>query len=211
MTKRVHVPEITVSRIESDDPLALYEKFRGEHAAQPVYVEFDLESATLSAYTSPDIGPGTPERVYSRRALRWEIPVLTPEACNALLEEIEPHAGILLDGSAIEWDGSNHVGTLDDDAQDAVQIISDLCDEGRFSESQRVSVWEASDYLAPVGSDGAQSRAFRVTAATTDDELRARAAELTNEAATEGHYLDADDVRGYLEALRTRLADKESN
>lgn len=211
MTKRAHCPDITVTTIESDDPAALYQKFRGQNAPQPVYVELDLETGDLSAYASPEIGNGMPKRVYHRRAIRWTVPVLTPEACNALLFEIEPHAGILLDGSAIEWDGSNHVGILDDDAQDAVQTISDLCDEGRFSESQRVSVWEASDYLSPVGSDGAQSRAFRVTAATTDNELRARAAELTNEAATEGHYLDADDVRGYLEALRARLADEESN
>jgi hypothetical protein len=211
MTKRPADFDITVDHIETDDPLALYEKFRGQNQRQPVFVELDLESGDLSAYVSPDIGNGMPERVYNRRAIRWEIPVLTPEACNALLDEIEPHAGILWDGSTIEFDGRNHVGTLDDDAQDAVQTISDLCDEGRFSEAQRVSVWDADDYLSPVGSDSAQSRSFRVTAATTDDELRTRADELTAEAATENHHLDADDVRRYLTALRARLADAESN
>lgn len=211
MTKRADSPDITVTTIEIDDPAALHQKFRGQNAPQPVYVELDLGTGDLSAYVSPEIGNGVPERVYHRRAIRWTIPVLTPKACNALLFEIAPHAGILLDGSAIEWDGSNHVGILDDDAQDAVQTISDLCDEGRFSESQRVSVWDAVDYLSPVGSDSVQSRTFRVTTETTDDELRARAAELTNEAAIQGHYLDTDDVRGYLEALRGRLADEESN
>lgn len=203
--------DVTVKPVESTDPLHFHEHFRGEHSPQPVYVELSLETGELSAYTSPDIGNGVPERIYSRRAVRWEIPVLTPAAVNALLDEIEPHAGIVLDGSDVVWDGHNHVGQHDDDAQDAVQTIADLCDEGRFSESDRASVRDAYDYLSPVGGDSVQSRIYRVTATTTDDELKTRADELTAEAAAENNHVHEADVLRFLTDLRGRLQQNEAN
>lgn len=118
---------IDVSEIESmeDDDAPLYLYYSGEFKCQPAYVRIN-QDGVVDAFGNPNIGAGsfnefhkvefwisiTPE--ISGEAL---VNIVTREDVMALFERVYL-------GHTVEWDGSNERGTLDDDAQDA---LDDLC------------------------------------------------------------------------------------
>lgn len=164
----------TESAITIDPVGDLYLRYRGQTSPQPVYVELDCESETLSAEVDTAIGPGTPFRVWHGRAIRWAIPALTESAAEGLLLDLIPLAQRVVDGYECRWDGSNHVGRLTEDAREAAEAIRDLCDRD-WSETEVVSAWDAHDWYAPCGSGAYLARQIGITAETTDEELAALA------------------------------------
>lgn len=190
--------EIAITYVEGRT--ALHHQYPGQSQPQGAYVELDCETGALSADWNGEIGNAVPARVWHGHTRRWTIPALKARAANALLDEIEPLAQRVCDGYSSEWDGSNHVARFDDDAAAALEEIHALCD-GADSEDA-VSVWDAADWYAGIGSRDTQRAALGITGATTDEEL---AAIVAREEADAEASCDADGVEGiadYLERLR---------
>jgi hypothetical protein len=162
----------TQSTILIEEVGDLYLRYRGQHSPQPCYVQLDCEAETLSAEVDGSIGPGTPMRVWHGRAIRWSIPALTESAAEGLLFDLIPLADEVIAGYSCEWDGSNHVGRLTEAAAEAAEAIRSLCDRN-WSESEVLSVWDASDWYAQCGSGAYLAGELGVTAETTDAELDA--------------------------------------
>lgn len=91
-------------------------------------------------------------------------------------------------GHAVEWNGSNMIGVLDDDATAALEGLESAAAELQGS----VQVWDVADYLTDV---------HGITATTTDAQLRALADELTDDARAEGITLQGS-VYKCLQTLR---------
>jgi hypothetical protein len=157
---------ITIAEVEGAE---LFHHYRGQTSPQPCYVSLNCEGGDLVAEYSGEIGNGVPFRVYHGRVRRWRIPALTAEAANALLAEIAPIAETLIAGYACEWDGSNHVGELDESAAEADEAIRSLCD--RDWDGQTIEVWDACDWFGGDGDDDHQCRLLGITAETTDADL----------------------------------------
>jgi hypothetical protein len=190
---------ITITPVEGDE---LHHQYPGQTAPQPCYVQLVCETGALSASYDAEIGNAVPVGVWHQRVRRWTIPALTESAANALLEEIAPLAERVVAGYSERWDGSNHVGEFDADADDAVEAIARLCDRD-WSEGDVIAVWDAADYLGNVGSAEAQARALKVTSTTTDDELDTIAEDVESEASP----AVVNGVRKHLGWLREQLRD----
>jgi hypothetical protein len=203
MTNTATETESTITISEVGD---LYLQYRGQHGAQPVYVQLDCEAETLSAEVDGSIGPGTPARVWHGRAIRWSIPALTESAAEGLLLDLIPLAQRVVDGYECRWDGSNHVGRLTEDAREAAEAIRDLCD--RDWEGQTIEAWDAYEWFGPVGNGDCQRKAIGITAETTDEELAAIVTREENEA----HPRILNGAAEYLRNLRdgAREAEEET-
>lgn len=187
---------------------ALYRRYSGQNAPQDCHVSLDCRKGTLTADFNPEIGNAVPFAVHHRHVQRWSIPCLTADAANALLAEIAPFAQRMLDGYECVWDGHNHVAEFSDDADDADDTIICLCDHATAdaNEQTTVQVWDASDWLGGLGNAAAQCEALKITAETTDDELRAIADAAEVEAAGMGvHALDG--CLRHMEWLREKAID----
>lgn len=205
---------LTVTTLDESDPAVLLLHYPTQTHAQPCYVELNCEAEELLADVRGDIGNARPERIAHQRALRWTIPCLTARAANALLAEIAPHAEEVLRGYESRYDrNATKHGHYTDDAWRAVERIGELCDAGRFNESDRVSAWDAHDYFGTIGTVEAQAKAVRITADTTDAEIHTRASELLDEAQNEAPpaYLRHANVASYLRNVRDRLASERDN
>jgi hypothetical protein len=122
---------IEIIEVEGNE---LFVQYQGQSQPQPVHVSLDCRTGELSAEYDPEIGGSRPMDVHHGHVCRWRIPVLTAEAANALLADLAPIAQRVVDGYSSEWDGSNHVGRLSDDADDAAIDIDALCDASRFGD-----------------------------------------------------------------------------
>ncbi len=193
--------ERPVTEIKRVEGTALHCQYGGQSNPQDCMVELDPESdpPTLTARYNPEIGNAVPFAVYHGRVLRWSIPILKADAANTLLEEILPLAERIVAGYDCRWDGSNHVGHLDDDATEAQEAIADLCLATEDEDEDIVSIWEASDWF----SDGEKrTRAqLGITPATTDEQLEEMSARLLSEARSEGVDV-LDGLDKYLTMLR---------
>ena len=100
----------------------VYTKYDSEFQPQPAYIRMD-EDGEIDAWVNGEIN-GTPMSVWHGRTLTWRVP--SNVRGNALLTFVEEHQGLferVYLGHEVDWDGNNHVGTLDDDAQEASEEI----------------------------------------------------------------------------------------
>lgn len=97
----------------------LFRWYDGQSEPQPCLLKLDLTDGELTCDYNPEISNAVPEPVDHRRTLTFEIPCLTADAANQLMAEVQPLAQRILAGASIEWNGSSHVGVLNDDAQAA--------------------------------------------------------------------------------------------
>lgn len=158
----------TISVRYLNDPSELHEQRRGDLKPRPAMIELDPRARTLRAYAVLDDGQTFDQ--WHGRVRCYAIPRLTAAACNELLDLLVPLAARVADGFTLRWDGSNHVGELDDDAQQAEDLIDAECSR---EDRPTVVAWSASDWFGTVGDLSAQADACGITHATTDDELRA--------------------------------------
>lgn len=185
----------------------LYHRFPGQTSAQPCYVSLDPASGALSTDWSGQVGAGVPEAVWHHRVLRWKIPALRESAQAALLAKLVPLAERICAGHSVEWDGSNNVGRLTDDAAAANQEAALLCSSYSYENSDsELVVWEASDWYASLGSHEAQAEHLGIAATTSDEQLDAIAREQLEEASAEG-VAELENLERHLRDLRTCMQD----
>ncbi len=199
---------ITIDTIGRTD---LHLHYPGQTRRQPCHVELDIRGdGELTAEADPEIGGAYPMAVGHGLVLRWTIPALCGDAANDLLQRLAPLAQRVVDGSDEEWDGSNRVGKLNDDARAAVEEIEAICDHVDGSE---IVVWKAEDWYEPLASAKLRGDArladigqdLGITATTTDEELSA--IEDAEEAKAIGEGVDGIEGLGnYLTTLRDAAA-----
>ncbi|MER8237567.1 hypothetical protein [Streptomyces sp. NPDC094049] len=163
---------VTIQHLSETDEL--YRWYEGESGPQRAYVELSLTDGAFLAAFDGLIESDRPERVVHGIDRRWTIPVLTAQAANGLLDDLAPLAQRLLDGSAIEWDGKNHVGrVLTADAQEADAEITRRCEA--LSEALSEDGGAADDLLDAWSIDTIgdtwSAEDAGITATTTDAEL----------------------------------------
>ncbi len=129
----------------------LYCKYPGQTHEQPAYIEMD-EDGNVSADYSGEIGNAVTAYVWHKRTIRWSIcaaangdalaDFLRRDDVVALFERV--HAG-----HAVEWDGSNHTGSLDDDAQSASDELQEMINRtfGPYDDGYCVQVWDAETWI----------------------------------------------------------------
>lgn len=176
----------------------LHQQYRGQTSPQPCHVQLACDTGTLTASYDGIIGSGVPSHVWHARTLRWSIPCLTADAANALLSEVLPIAERIVAGYELVWDGNNHVGEYDEDAEAAREEMAALLDGRQFGESEVIEVWDAGDWYGSIGGHDAQRESLGITAETTDEEIDA--IEAREDAAAEARVIEG--LRRYLDGLR---------
>jgi hypothetical protein len=168
---------------------------------QPCFVELDCQTGTLTARYNPEIGNAIPCSVWHGHEQRWDIPCLTADAANELMDDITPLAQRVLDGYSSEWDGSNHVAHFTADAHAASEEIAETIDAINVSEDNGVSCWDAGDWLNSSTVDG-------LGADTDDDGVAALARQFETEAAEQNIVLRGTEE--YLAGLRDAMRDSNA-
>ncbi len=133
------------------------------------------------------------EKLYMRPQEENARVYLESDECIALVQRV-------LDGGEVNWDGSNHVGSIDDDAQEAWdELVNDL--NNLYPNEHTIQTCE--DWFEPVTDDD-----LRITVNTTDDEIKVLAEKYEDEANDEDVTLTGD-VEDYLIGRRTNLRDAQ--
>ncbi|GLY08210.1 hypothetical protein [Actinoplanes sp. NBRC 101535] len=168
---------LTITKLNENDPTQLFGHYASESDPQPVHLILDLEDGEMTcAYDGEPISSrAVPESVFCDRVRRYDMPALTAAAANRLLDEAAPLAERILRGSTIAWDGHNHVGRLDDDADAAEDELTALI-AGYDDDAYVITELEAADYFANADLD--------VTADLSDAELAQLVTDLEKEART---------------------------
>lgn len=209
---------MSVRVIECTDPAELFRHYDGQSEPQPVYIELDTQNETLSATYNGEIGNAVPATVYHGLDRRYGIPILTADAANRIMHEIAPFADRIIAGTTVEWDGSNNVAILNEDAQAAEEEIEELLglpsqehgysDEPNqgFADEDLVGVWDIDG-----ATNGSEVDDYGITADTTDTRLEEIEQEILSDLAVCNgstvavcHGLD-----DYLKGLRDELADED--
>ncbi len=192
------MPIVKITKIE--DPTELYCKYPGQTGPQPCFIELDPSTGALTAKYNPEVGNAVPASVYHGKVLRWSIPLMNAETVNALMEQVTPLAQRVCDGYSERWNGSNTVGKLTEDAEEASDKIDTICDR----EEDSLHVWEASEWYGS-HSDAKLAADLGITSATTDEELAVIVSGEETMAVTDGGT-ECDKVEGIGEYL-TRIRD----
>lgn len=128
-------------------PTPLYHRYARETSPQPAYLELD-EHGMVSAEWDSVVGNGQAPEHYYGRTKRWR---LSPHLSGDMVNEFVH--GEVLDllkqihvGHRVEWDGRNHIGVLDDDAEAASDELEKLC-EASAELCQDSPVWDPDEYL----------------------------------------------------------------
>jgi len=176
--------EITINRVENHADL--YCKYQGQYNPQPTYIWLDPSDGTMGANSDGEIGGAVPFDVWHGRTRRYHFGnVPTATSANRLMEDIKPLVERVCAGYSEYWDGNNTVGKLTDDAEEAETEIENAIAE--LSDDDYLAVWEVAEYyynnsLADLG----------VTVESTDDEIKAAATKLENDADAEGVVIDGN-------------------
>lgn len=139
------VPSIFVDNLAGIAPL--HHRYPGQAGPQPAYIELTEDGKVLADFNA-ELGNAMPAAVWHRRTLRWPLPPdVRGEALTAFLAD--PAALALLQrvhaGHSVEWDGSNHVGRLDEDARAASDKFAELIE--RDLAGDEAAVWDANEWL----------------------------------------------------------------
>jgi len=170
--------------------------YQGQSEPQRVYVQ--LDGTNLSMAYDGEIGNAVPMAVHHGTTLRWTLPrnvVPTARAAGELLDMVAPLAERVAAGLTEEWNGSNHVGRLDDDATEAGEQIDRLITEWSGALDSAESVYEVD------AAEWYQDAPPAVTADATDADLE-RIAETMREE-MEPNQLLTGEIR-YLDRLREK-------
>ena len=117
--------------------LPLYSQYSGQLHAQPAYVEISPDGSISYEYNA-EIGNAVPARVWHGVSRRVAIPNdLTARGYAELHAEIADRLQVLVDGMGERWDGSNHVGTLSDEAAEALESLHCDSRNGMWSDLDR--------------------------------------------------------------------------
>lgn len=178
---------VTIKTVSNLDEI--FCKYEGQMQPQPMHIDFDLRTGTLSAGYDPEIGGFMPVVVYKGIVKRFSMAHVKVDTINRLMFDI------VSSGLA-----RRVMSGCTDDAQEAIDEISDMCHDVMGD----LDVWDASDWLstivfyAPkhVTLDGYGD----ITVDTTDDEIFKMASKIEKDAADDGTILTG--TIHYLRSLR---------
>lgn len=157
-------------------------------------------------------GDMTPIDVYHRRDLVWQIASARNGSCAVDVEALRDdlaEGGVLsrlLDrvraGHSIEWDGSNMVGRLTDDAEEAREEISYLIAASRRYASDTM-VMSAEEWLCGQDDGGVVLGRLEISVDATAEQISDCAAECVAQAEMDGIILTGDMA----EVIRSVIAE----
>jgi hypothetical protein len=201
-------PAETVTVGKLTDPGELHHHYPNEIRPQPVVLSLDLEGGWLTCRYNPEVGNALPEAVYYNLALWWDLPILTAEAANRLLDDAKPLAQRILNGAEIRWTGDRHASVFDRDAEAAREEMAALCYQGRFADRDLIVEYDdPADWYAEE-----TRRAVAARLGITADIGDARIAELADQeekdaqSGSEYGLVIVVGIEEYLRELRDDLA-----
>lgn len=123
--------QTTIDESSFDGIAPVYTKYDSEFQPKPAFIRMD-EDGEIDAWVNGD--NGTPMRVWHGRTLTWRVPSnVRGDALLAFVQGRQPLFERVYLGHEVDWDGNNHVGKLNEDAQEASEEIEkaaeSLCDE----------------------------------------------------------------------------------
>lgn len=126
----------------------LFHRFQGEATPQPAYVTITDDGEVSADYDS-GTDRGVPADVWNHKHLRWRVSncVKGQSLTDFLRGDALPLLERIHAGHLIGLDGSNRIGTLDDDATDASDSMRSLLEAMDDDESATVRVVAADDWL----------------------------------------------------------------
>lgn len=191
-----------------DQIAPLYRKYDGQLMPQPAYISIDVATGKIDADYSGEIGGAVPARVWHGIERRHAINPFAEGIALAAFLQTEPFTVLaqrIVDGSDEEWDGSNWIGTLNDDAAAAEEELAALiASEFHPAGNNTATVWDE-DYL-----DCCELTDHWPAGMTLEEAAK----RLDEEARSERAYLDVDpaeyllsEAAGHLnvDALREKL------
>ena len=191
---------IDTSRIDAlaSLPAPLYELHPGECAPQHAYLDLTTDGILYADYDSYG-NNGVPFDVWHNRTLRFPLPAeISGKGLGALVTRLLPLLERVHAGHDEEWDGSNCVGRLTDDASEARDAI-DAEIARSIDETDLAQVWDTSEWIAMVSLSELWPDGKSLAEAAADVEAGAEA---------DGVYLTTDVA----DTLRDRLlSDYEHN
>lgn len=123
---------IKLEKVDTEALAPLYHRYQCQSSPQRAFIELDLESATLGADFA-GFGDGVPFSVVHGHILRFDVPAdVNAEELNALLEELLPLAQVVLNGYTAEYDGSNLVAHITEEAEEAEAQITEIVENYRW-------------------------------------------------------------------------------
>lgn len=141
------------------------------------YILLDLRTGEVVAKAASHPGSGTPMDVWLGQARRFRTAQTpTPEGMDSIIDDLWPLLEQVYEGGTIEWDGSNHVGVLTEDAQRAEDEIRERIERDYDHDWWGWLVWHpAEDWLYAGGLNDLYTVAemLGITAESTDEELDA--------------------------------------
>jgi hypothetical protein len=122
----------------------LYES-RSDTEVGQAYLNLDLEDGEVSVTTGHYQGDGIPMREWHGEIQSWKFgsTCISGEQLEKLVQKALPLLARVNDGGYIEWDGSNHVGQLNEDASDAERELEDLLEQVEGD----IEAWQAGDWF----------------------------------------------------------------
>jgi hypothetical protein len=107
------------------------------------------EHGNVTADYSGEIGGGCSRHVWTGRDRQYRV-VSTVNALELVkwlqLDDVRALLERIHTGHSVEWDGSNYVGRLTDDALDASETFEHELEE--FGHDAAVSIWRAGDFIS---------------------------------------------------------------
>lgn len=204
ITDTTDTTEITIEPVEGDD-LYDHDPYRGSSTG--AWLWLDCASRTLSCRCASRDRTGMPAGVWHGLTLRWQLPALTADAANALMEDLADAAARVCDGFERAWDGHNFVGRFDEEAREAQDEISRAIERREpWDPRDVIEPWDAADWLGALGNLARQGEELGITADTTNDELDAIAARVEEDAAADGQRVR--DVIEHLRRIARQLRDE---
>lgn len=190
---------LSVQSSYSDDILPVHRHYKGQFEAQPARIYMDEEGRVWASYKAESDTSTMDE--HHGRTLTWEIPHnITGPSLDHLIQRISPLLNRVYLGHSIEWDGSNLVGDLSDDALAASEAIE--AEVSVLGEGDTLDVCSAEDW------DSAGVLRDDVTAETTDEEIATLAA-AEQQSAIEDRRVYLTGIGDYLTTLRDGMRDTE--
>jgi len=131
----------------NDEKCPVYHQYPGQCNPQKAYIEIN-EEGKITADWDAEIGNAVSAYVWHGRTLQILIPAAALQ--REIEQFIESHMAdfqIINDGHSVEWDGSNHVGNLTDEARDMLDDLSTAAME----EIGCANVYDSYDYVTDSG------------------------------------------------------------
>lgn len=166
----------------------LYCEYKGQSKPQPARLCIKADGTVYASYNA-EIGNAVSADIYHGRIQTVSLsPYCSGPALSNWLEDEETLALLkrIVVGMTEDWDGSNRRGRISEDACDAMDEL-----ERSAENIDTANIWDAGDWLDPVIS-GSEIDGADMTE-KSDDEIRAIAAEIAQQAKNDGVIINGGD------------------